>query len=46
MVKVEKMTRLEFLLAMYSLEALLEEGKAARALELIRKLIAEAETKK
>ena len=37
------MTRLELLAMLYSLEALLEEGKADKANEVIKKVIAEAE---
>ena len=37
------MTRLELLAMLYSLEALLEEGKSERAAEVIKKVIAEAE---
>ena len=37
------MTRLALLAMLYSLEALLEEGKEKRAAEVIKKVIAEAE---
>jgi len=37
------MTRLEILTLLYSLEALLEEGKAEKAYEVIKKVIKEAE---
>lgn len=40
---MEEMTRLELMTLLLSLEALLEEGKAEKALEVIRKVIAEAE---
>ena len=36
------MTRLEFLTVLLSLEALIDENKSEKALELIRKLIQEA----
>lgn len=38
------MTRLELMTILLSLEALLEEGKADKALEVIRKILREAET--
>ena len=38
------MTRLELMPILLSLEALLEEGKADKALEVIRKVLREAET--
>ena len=41
-----KVTRLEILTLLYSLEALLEEGKADKANEVIKKVIAEAEKTK
>ena len=37
------MTKLELLAVLYSLEALLEEGKTEKATEVIKKVIAEAE---
>jgi hypothetical protein len=37
------MTRLEILTLLYSLEALLEDNKSEKAMEIIRKVIAEAE---
>lgn len=40
---MEEMTRLELMTLLLSLEALLEEGKAEKALEVIKKVIAEAE---
>lgn len=40
---MEDMTRLELMTLLLSLEALLEEGKAEKALEVIRKVLAEAE---
>ena len=40
---VRIMKRLELLAMLYSLEALLEEGKADKANEVIKKVIAEAE---
>lgn len=40
---MEEMTRLELLTLLLSLEALLEDGKADKALEVIKKVIAEAE---
>ena len=39
----EDMTRLELMTLLPSLEALLEEGKADKALEVIKKVLAEAE---
>ena len=38
------MTRLELMRILLSLEALLEDGKAEKALEVIRKVLKEAET--
>lgn len=38
------MTRLELMTILLSLEALLEDGKAEKALEVIRKVLREAET--
>jgi len=38
------MTRLELMTILLSLEALLEDGKAEKALEVIRKVLKEAET--
>lgn len=40
---MEDMTRLELMTLLLSLEALLEDGKADKALEVIKKVIAEAE---
>lgn len=40
---MEDMTRLELMTLLLSLEALLEDGKAEKALEVIRKVLAEAE---
>ena len=40
---MEEMTRLELMTLLLSLEALLEEGKEEKALEVIRKVLAEAE---
>ncbi len=40
---MEEMTRLELMTLLLSLEALLEEGKAEKALEVIRKVLAEVE---
>jgi hypothetical protein len=40
------MTRLEILTLLYSLEALLDEGKAEKAREVIKKVINEAEKAK
>jgi hypothetical protein len=40
------MTRLELLTLLYSLDALLDEGKAERAKEVIEKVINEAEKAK
>lgn len=40
---MEEMTRLELMTLLLSLEALLEDGKAEKALEVIRKVLAEAE---
>lgn len=40
---MEDMTRLELMTLLLSLEALLEEGKSEKALEVIKKVIAEAE---
>ncbi|MDR0654658.1 MAG: hypothetical protein LBG12_15320 [Synergistaceae bacterium] len=40
------MTRLEILTMLYSLEALLDEGKAEKAKEVIKKVINEAEKTK
>ena len=40
---MDDMTRLELMTLLLSLEALLEEGKAEKALEVIRKELAEAE---
>ena len=37
------MTRFEVLMMLYSLEALLDEGKAEKANEVIKKVIKEAE---
>lgn len=37
------MTRLELLMILYALQAFLEDGKPEKALELINKVIAEAE---
>ena len=39
----EDMTRLELMTLLLSLEALLEEGKADKALEVIKIVLAEAE---
>ena len=39
----EDMTRLELMTLLLSLEALLEEGKADKALEVLKKVLAEAE---
>jgi len=41
----EMATRLELLATLYSLEALLETDNAEKALEVIKKVITEAETK-
>lgn len=38
------MTRLELMTILLSLEALLEDGKSEKALEVIRKVLKEAET--
>ncbi len=40
---MEEMTRLELMTLLLSLEALLEAGKADKALEVIKKVLAEAE---
>ena len=40
---MEDMTRLELMTLLLSLEALLEDGRAEKALEVIRKVLAEAE---
>lgn len=40
---MDDMTRLELMTLLLSLEALLEEGKAEKALEVIQKVLAEAE---
>lgn len=40
---MDDMTRLELMTLLLSLEALLEESKAEKALEVIRKVLAEAE---
>lgn len=40
---MEDMTRLELMTLLLSLEALLEDGKAEKALEVIKKVLAEAE---
>lgn len=40
------MTRLEMLTMLYSIEALLETGNPEKALEVIKKVIQEAENKK
>lgn len=40
---MEEMTRLELMTLLLSLEALLEEGRSEKALEVIKKVIAEAE---
>lgn len=40
---MEEMTRLELMTLLLSLEALLEDGKAEKALEVIRKVLREAE---
>lgn len=40
---MDDMTRLELMTLLLSLEALLEEGKAEKTLEVIRKVLAEAE---
>lgn len=40
---MEEMTRLELMTLLLSLEALLEDGKAEKALEVIRKVLKEAE---
>ena len=40
---MEDMTRLELMTLLLSLEALLEDGKADKALEVIKKVLAEAE---
>jgi hypothetical protein len=40
------LTRLEILTLLYSLEALLEDGKAEKAKEVIKKVINEAEKAK
>lgn len=37
------MSRLELMTILFSLEALLEDGKAEKALEVIRKVLREAE---
>ena len=39
----EDMTRLELMTLLLSLEALLEDGKSDKALEVIKKVLAEAE---
>lgn len=39
----EDMTRLELMTLLLSLEALLEEGRTEKALEVIKKVLAEAE---
>lgn len=41
--RMEDMTRLELMTLLLSLEALLEDGKAEKALEVIKKVLAEAE---
>lgn len=43
---MKKMTRLEFLTVMLSLKALLEESKVEKAIELIDRLVKEAEKDK
>lgn len=40
---MEDMTRLELMTLLLSLEALLEDGKADKALEVIKKVLVEAE---
>ena len=40
------MSRLELLAVLYSLEALIQEGKTKKAEEVIQKIIKEAETKR
>lgn len=40
---MEEMTRLELMTLLLSLEALLEEDKTEKALEVIKKVLAEAE---
>jgi|GEM_PF-1670595 len=40
---MEKMTRLELMTLLLSLEALLEDEKSEKALEVIQKVLAEAE---
>ncbi len=40
---MEEMTRLELMTLLLSLEALLEEDKPEKALEVIKKVLAEAE---
>ena len=40
---MEEMTRLELMTLLLSLEALLEEDKSEKALEVIKKVLAEAE---
>ncbi len=42
---MEEMTRLELLTILYSLQALLEEDKTDKAMEVIEKVIKEAERK-
>ncbi|WP_300409950.1 hypothetical protein [Lagierella sp.] len=42
---MEDMTRLELLTLLYSLQALLEDGKTDKAKEVIDKIIKEAEQK-
>lgn len=39
----EDMTRLELMILLLSIQALLEEGKTDKALEVIKKVLAEAE---
>lgn len=41
--RAEEMTRLELMTLLLSIEALLEEGKAEKALEVIKKVLSEAE---
>lgn len=40
---MEDMTRLELMTLLLSLEALLEDGKSDKALEVIKKVLAEAQ---
>ena len=40
---MDKMTRLELMTLLLSLEALLEDGKVDKALDVIKKVLAEAE---